>query len=1622
MMNLGDRQKKTLSSNYYSNAWNGNVYNTEDVAGGHQYFNDSVCYRKTDAGSCNVETKQMFSKFPNSFKHVDHRTSSPCVTSLGHFQNQNVPTAIDQNQFKDLMHWRLQQNSASSSMSLSDQISLSKYSEQSLNANFQNQYNNCCNELAKFNLLQNPNEVIPFCFDPQSYSVNDFYSAQRVGMQNCSYEENPSKVHSLYEHKSYSSGINSELKFGQSYNINDCRPLHENSTKIQHNIRQTKKPEESNFNVHPHVQMDKNENVASTSVDPYNHHWYALGMGMMKMECWEVIVFCRNHSVYVNVGLIAQGIGLPTSLVRRLVGSNATSERMTQLEVSILKYIKCLSATTHDTGLIPLAYFLITLYCKLNKNKSNQTRIKSAIKTFIDKLKSGFVPAISNIPYDLTSFFHFEHFNRSPTRQGLDNSFKQFRIVSHLVLKNKPFSLIEYNGDFYMHLGEMVSNGLFPSINLVRRKIRKMRLQTKWLDSVESKYLNLSQEQELIRFSDLRILCGLILYLHPNMQNDLLQIFSAMDLPDQISTSINHPEQVKNIQNYLPIANTESKEFQYHAMRQNCDSSVTNNQNQFLWADSSPTSPAINGDYPQIGEISAPSIKNLQSINTNIRMENWDQNCDLQIGNKNQSSIRKENVPLIAEREKSVLQEEKIEPHQNFQLEESIFMDSVLNSKAEMGILDVALQELFDSNADICSISANASSQILPMSDESTHRDKYMTPKTRQDPNECFDCYPTSISVLSEDFQMDKGNDKFTSYINQNSNYVEEYLNSKSVFQTPEVLQKTSNFNSPTFDKVSQMEKRQFIDSAVNTLVANELQVSNNNFGGPSTKKQSKPETFVTSAINTSSDNRFEKRKNTSRKCSQFLNTSNALDESNIDPYNPFTSKDSSVDQNQLSQCTTIHSNILSPSATVIDNKSEISTSSVISNSKQVYNFLNMDDENKFLYTLPQMTLPTLNTEQNGSGSFQEPEKNYPLTMPASESPYFSSKYSQGKTFRNQDDAFQDDLLPSVTHCEIENVLPHSSDSTNNCLESLSDGQMPMSNTHTESLQIKVCSFQTMPGSLENSVNIFYETAVPSGNKSLDYNKTTSLDCISFQVQKSCHNSNDASESMLIFSEDLEKNVSVVENVTSAQMTSCSEIPKNNNTLLITSKENGSSFCTDSSNCETNEEFNTLKQFSENSSKTPKRRTLANTPHASIICTNTSLSPTTTFCQCMQSSPFCMCHRNQSRANSAKNLNQFMRDKNSSKSREIVLNSQTPKSEITLEKSEIYQQKTSYQPCISSTVIERSYKDQSFEDSQNEKLVETDMKESQSSQATSNIQSHDLKIVSLETIDTLVHEINQDRVCDSISQNEKTYGNCKLTLPCFETDICRVSSKETNNTSASTIKESEHDSTAKSVLLNSANKELVRELANSNELHSPPLIFNMAATKKLNADSLFLVNNQFPKEISNTICSNRQNYLHSVASHKQQNNQLVWSNSKKFKKLECQKTSVQNKDSDDFSLSNKLKKKPMTLNDKYNIECAVLDKYKKQFDPCSQTTSTSMGSLKYESSSTETKTQNICEYNFCDQDNDDIFSSGLNYQATTAKQISALDLVNIIKLNLTGNRLHLDVEIKDQARRIFQSK
>lgn len=46
-----------------------------------------------------------------------------------------------------------------------------------------------------------------------------------------------------------------------------------------------------------------------------------------------------------------------------------------------------------------------------------------------------------------------------------------------------------------MHFGEMVSNGLFPSINLVWRKIRKMHIQTKWLDSVESKCLKTGVDQ-----------------------------------------------------------------------------------------------------------------------------------------------------------------------------------------------------------------------------------------------------------------------------------------------------------------------------------------------------------------------------------------------------------------------------------------------------------------------------------------------------------------------------------------------------------------------------------------------------------------------------------------------------------------------------------------------------------------------------------------------------------------------------------------------------------------------------------------------------------------------------------------------------------------------------------------------------------------------------------------------------------------------------------------------------------------------------------------------------------------------------------------------------------------------
>lgn len=1353
--------------------------------------------------------------------------------------------------------------------------------------------------------------------------------------------------------------------------------------------------------------MDKgeNSNMASVHVDPNNNHWYDLGMGRMKMECWELIVFYRNHSIYVNTSLMAESLGISTLLVRRLVGTKAISERMTQFEVSILRYIKYLSPTSHDTGLIPLTYFLNILYTKLKDNKPNQSCIKFTIKNFIEKLHSGFIIAISNIPYDLSSF-HFDNFKKK--QDVSENSLKQIKIVSHLVLKNKYFSVIEYNGDFYMHLGEMVSNGLFPSINLVRRKIRKMHIQTKWLDSVESKCLNLSQKQELIRFSDLRILCGLILYLHPNMQNELLQMFSVMDLPNHSCIPPpsspppvnNHLGPVKYVQNSLPIENTARKELQYQALP-NSYSPTANNNKQFLLSDSLQTSPTLSVGHLQREVTPTPFMKNLQYVNSNVQMEKLGQNDEFR--NEDNNSIMEKN---ISGRKMSVLPEERIVSSINFLSEKPIFRNSAMNSKSKIDILDVAFKEMLGGALDSYSISDIASTQILCRSDEQTNSNEFMTPEIHQND---FESYPKPISVLSENAQIEKGNDKLLKHVNENYIYEEQSLKNKFSFQIPEIFQKYSV-------KESQIEQNQPVDSI---KVANFFPVPVGNFGSTCTAKPSELVTLAGSEINISTDIKFSKKQTGPPNISKFEARSNT------DQHNAFKSQCYTFNKNQskqlmTNQSITRHSNIFPPPVTFNTNKTEIPTSSMANDSNQICNdqiripSLNtapLSNEDKPLYTLPQITL--LSSDQSSARSFQEPEKDIlfaqkhcPLTMPNSKSSYLSSKYSQNK-FRNQDHTFQDeDLLPSISDCEIEHVTLHNNFSTNSSLLS-SNSAVTIKNTPFQSLQIKDFSSQSMLGSFEKSGIIPYQTSIFSGIESEDCNGPK---CVSFQVQKPCDSDDAASKSKSIFSENLERNHPIIKDLTSGKMTSCSKIlfPVKNNTAGVTSKENSLFLCTDKSKCEQFKESSSSRLFSEEYSKIQK-----NTQNILVTFASSSVtisSPATAFCQFTVSSTSGTNQMNPLSTNPANNLNQFITHKKLPESRESALNSLEFKSRITLQK--LQEQETVCQhsfPCITSQIIQRSNKEQLIENLLNKKTKErNDQKEPRSGQMTSNMQNDTLEIASIVPIDMSVMETNQDVLYNCASQNIRITDNC-----CFESGI------KFNYTSNDTP----------AAIFNST-KKVITELDHLNEQNYPSLILNTATTNH---------NNQFHEEISDMIRLNSQNSLYSFMHHKQnitmetdvikspvkvldKESQSIKSNTTKVKKIQCQKILLQNKGRDSFSY-NSMKKTPMIHTSQFNMKCPLLNKHEKKFNSCSEVTSIGMDSMEYASLSPETKTKNICEYNFSNSDNYDILFPSLTSQAAiTAKQISVLDFVNVIKLFITGNRLHLDVAITDQAKVIFKSK
>lgn len=223
---------------------------------------------------------------------------------------------------------------------------------------------------------------------------------------------------------------------------------------------------------------------------------------------------------------------------------------------------------------------------------------------------------------------------------------------------------------------------------------------------------------------------------------------------------------------------------------------------------------------------------------------------------------------------------------------------------------------------------------------------------------------------------------------------------------------------------------------------------------------------------------------------------------------------------------------------------------------------------------------------------------------------------------------------------------------------------------------------------------------------------------------------------------------------------------------------------------------------------------------------------------------------------------------------------------------------------------------------------------------------------------------------------------------------------------------------------------MITEADHLNEQNYPSLILNTATTNH---------NNQFHGEISDMMCLNSQNSLYSFMHHKQNitmetdvikssvkvldiENQSIKSNTTKVKKIQCQKILLQNEGRHSFSLGhNPMKKTPMIHTSQFNMKCALLNKHEKKFNSGSEITSVGMDSMKYASLSPETK--NICEYNFSNSDNYDILFPSLTYQAaTTAKQIFVLDFVNVIKLYITGNRLHLDVAITDQAKVIFKSK
>lgn len=219
-------------------------------------------------------------------------------------------------------------------------------------------------------------------------------------------------------------------------------------------------------------------------------------------------------------------------------------------------------------------------------------------------------------------------------------------------------------------------------------------------------------------------------------------------------------------------------------------------------------------------------------------------------------------------------------------------------------------------------------------------------------------------------------------------------------------------------------------------------------FGSACTTKSSELVTFTGSEINISTDIKLNKKQTDPPNISKFGARSNT------DQHNAFKSQCYTFNKNQskqlmTNQSITRHSNIFPPPVTFNANKIEIPTSSMANNSNQICNdqiripSLNtapLGNEDKPLYTLPQITL--LSSDQSSARSFQEPEKDIffaqkhcPLTMPNSKSSYLSSKYSQNKIFRNQDHTFQDeDLLPSISHCEIEHVTLHNRFSTNGSL------------------------------------------------------------------------------------------------------------------------------------------------------------------------------------------------------------------------------------------------------------------------------------------------------------------------------------------------------------------------------------------------------------------------------------------------------------------------------------------------------------------------------------------------------------------------------------------------------------